>query len=64
MIEETGEKNITISVSNPELGFYPEDKFPYQVWSIDADKRFLDSEEQPVEVTLKGEWTVMKPIRK
>ncbi|WP_122348149.1 MULTISPECIES: chondroitinase family polysaccharide lyase [unclassified Bacteroides] len=58
MIEETGEKNITISVSNPELGFYPEDKFPYQVWSIDADKRFLDSEEQPVEVTLKGEWTV------
>lgn len=58
MLEETGDKAITISVSNPELGFYPEDKFPYQVWSIDKDKVYLDSEEQPVDITLKGEWEI------
>lgn len=58
MLRETGAKNITLSVSNPELGFYPKGQFPYQVWSIDENKRFLDSEVQPVDVTLKGEWSV------
>ena len=47
---------IQLSLSNPELGFYPEDKFPYQVWSIDKKVIFADSEEQPVTLTIKGMW--------
>lgn len=58
MLHETAEQQITLSVANPELGFYPKDKFPFQVWKIDADKMYLDSEEQPVDVTLHGEWTM------
>lgn len=58
MLRETGAKNIVLSVSNPELGFYPKDKFPYQVWYIDEDKRFLDSEVQSVDVVLNGEWSM------
>lgn len=60
MLHETGEQKITLSVANPELGFYPKDKFPFQVWKIDADKLYVNSEEQPVDVMLHGKWVISK----
>ncbi len=56
MTRAIDEEQIQLSLSNPELGFYPEDKFPYQVWSIDKNVIFADSEEQPVALTIKGMW--------
>lgn len=58
MVSNENEGKVLLSVSNPELGFYPKDKFPYQVWSIDKDKLNAKSENQPVEVTLNGRWTL------
>ncbi|MGN0036823.1 MAG: polysaccharide lyase family 8 super-sandwich domain-containing protein [Bacteroidaceae bacterium] len=58
MLREVDKAHINLSVCNPELGFYPADKFPYQVWAIDGSRTYLDSEEQPVDVTLKGNWTL------
>ncbi|MEG1585412.1 MAG: chondroitinase family polysaccharide lyase [Bacteroidales bacterium] len=56
MVREKSAGEMTLSLSNPELGFYPADKFPYQVWSIDKDKLYAESKEQPVIITLKGDW--------
>lgn len=58
MLREVDKAHINLSVCNPELGFYPADKFPYQVWAIDGSRTYLDSEEQPVDVALKGNWTL------
>lgn len=58
MVSNSSANEICLSLSNPELGFYPKDKFPYQVWKIDADKINAVSEIQPVLVTLKGKWSL------
>ncbi|MGL4293594.1 MAG: chondroitinase family polysaccharide lyase [Bacteroidales bacterium] len=58
MLRENGSGSLRFSLSNPELGFYPEDKFPYQVWSIDKNKLYAPSVEQPVTVVLKGKWAL------
>lgn len=63
MVSYPAEDEICFSLSNPELGFYPKDKYPYQVWKIDADKVNAVSEIQPVLVTLNGKWT-LTPDRK
>ncbi|MGL5786041.1 MAG: chondroitinase family polysaccharide lyase [Bacteroidales bacterium] len=58
MVSPLNENQLQLSLSNPELGFYPKDKFPYQVWSIDKDKLNAKSEIQPVTVTLNGKWSL------
>ena len=58
MVREKDTHSMVFSLSNPELGFYPEDKFPYQVWSIDKDKLYAESQIQPVRVSLKGAWVI------
>lgn len=63
IVSYPAENEISLSVSNPELGFYPKDKFPFQVWKIDPDKLNAASEVQPVQVTLNGKWS-LKPESK
>lgn len=58
MVSFENNNRIQLSLSNPELGFYPKDKFPYQVWSIDKDKLNAKSEVLPVDVTLNGRWSL------
>lgn len=58
MTSPLNENQLHLSLSNPELGFYPKDKFPYQVWSIDKDKLNAKSQVQSVTVTLNGKWNL------
>lgn len=64
-LTETGNDNVTLSVANPDLGYYPKGNtwgtFPHQCWSIAANRQFAASEVQPVELTLKGDWVADKP---
>lgn len=64
-LTETGDNNVTLSVANPDLGYYPKGNtwgtFPLQCWSIAKDRQFAASEVQPVELTLRGDWVADKP---
>jgi len=64
LISKTNENDFNITLSNPELGYYAKDKFPYQVWSIDNGSIFAQSTTQPVEVQLKGKYEIESPNSK
>lgn len=58
MYEQLAFDKLELTVTNPELGYYDKDSFPYQVWSIPSSKQYLDAEYQPVTVTLVGEYSI------
>lgn len=60
LIDQISESEYTFSLSNPELGFYSGNEFPYQVWSIPAHKTYLEALVQPINIRLQGEWETLK----